>query len=336
MNPRHRRLIIPGLLIGLLVVVIVAALIRDADAAEEQADDAPVVVSTLSDPRIVESSGLAVSAIHDDLAYTVNDSGHDPLVFAVRISTGETVGVTTLDVDWLDVEALGLGPDGTLWVADIGDNRANRDEIRLYALAEPGEGDSAVSPDVYRLQYPDGPVDAEAVAVDPRDGTMHILTKEAPAGGVYTVPDDARPDEVATLIAGPRFLPTFVTDASFHPDGASVAVRTYFTVHDFDPETWTSRASAFLPPQPQGETIAFEAGGDTFLIGSEGADSSLIRIDWTQFDDVRDPGPIVETVDPDEHSDAVIGEASPYWIWILALLGFGSMLLVAFIWNRRR
>lgn len=338
MNPRYRRLIIPGLLLGLLVVVIVTAVAREVGAAEESEDSGGAEqVSTLADLRIVESSGLAVSATHDDLAYTVNDSGHDPLVFAVRVSTGETVGVTTLGVDWFDVEALGLDSEGTLWVADIGDNNAVREELRLYALPEPGEGDADIAPDEYRLVYPDGPRDAEAIAVDPADGTVHILTKEVPEGRVFTMPADATPSQVAELVPGPAGLPPLVTDAAFHPDGSAVAVRTYVEVLDVDPETWEIRTRDFLPPQPQGETLAFEPGGDTFLIGSEGEDSALLRLSWTDDDAGHaDESAAPSTEPPSGASETGDARPAPLWLFAIAAIGVGSMLVVGFVWNRRR
>ena len=45
----------------------------------------PTVVSYLGDDRIKESSGLAYSAKHPDLVYTMNDSGNRPVVFAVQV-----------------------------------------------------------------------------------------------------------------------------------------------------------------------------------------------------------------------------------------------------------
>ena len=90
MNPRRRRLLFPALLVVLLVVAAVVSLARDADArplgpsslgtlsapatlsrVDDETAVAARVVSTVRDPRITESSGLAVSAVHDDLAYTI-------------------------------------------------------------------------------------------------------------------------------------------------------------------------------------------------------------------------------------------------------------------------
>ncbi|MET1134301.1 MAG: hypothetical protein ABWX60_12845, partial [Aeromicrobium sp.] len=124
MNPRRRRLLIPGLLVALIVVVLVASLVDRAEAATDE----PVAV--LGDARITESSGLAVSSSHEGLAYTVNDSGNAAEVFAVDLATGDVVGVTTVRATFRDVEALALR-DGTLWIGDVGDNRAERDDLAL-------------------------------------------------------------------------------------------------------------------------------------------------------------------------------------------------------------
>ena len=120
MTPRFRRLLIPGLLVALLVVVLVAAISGRADGAEPGQPVDSTVVSRIDDVRITESSGLAVSTKHEDLAYTINDSGSAATVFAIRVSTGDVVGTTTVrhpTFNWLDTEALALR-DGTLWVAD--------------------------------------------------------------------------------------------------------------------------------------------------------------------------------------------------------------------------
>jgi hypothetical protein len=42
--------------------------------------DRPVRVTTVRDPRIAESSGLAVSPTKPDVLWTVNDSGSGPLI----------------------------------------------------------------------------------------------------------------------------------------------------------------------------------------------------------------------------------------------------------------
>src|SRR4051794_32104260 len=52
-------------------------------AAAPAAADQGTVVSRMGDSKIVEASGLAVSATTPDLAYTLNDSNNKPVVYAI-------------------------------------------------------------------------------------------------------------------------------------------------------------------------------------------------------------------------------------------------------------
>ena len=59
-----------------------------------------------------------------------------------------TTSVRDPNWNWLDTEALALR-DGTLWVADTGDNIQQRTDAALYALDEPGPGRHTVVPRRY-------------------------------------------------------------------------------------------------------------------------------------------------------------------------------------------
>ncbi len=267
MNPRRRRMLIPGLLIALLVVAAIASFTGRAEGAEQQP------VSRMSDPRITESSGLAVSRTHDDLAYTINDSGHDPIVYAVRISTGATVGATRLTADVTDPEALALH-DGTLWVADTGDNGAVREEVALLTLPEPGPGDRTVTPERYRITL-DSPADIEALLLD-SEGVPQLVTKTLGSGAVYRVGSlDA--DAVTPAVRLDIVAPPLVTDAAYAPDGSSIVLLTYLGAHVLDPGSWQTRTTLPLPPLDQAETIAY-ANPRQVLVGSEGENSPLYRL----------------------------------------------------------
>lgn len=87
-------MLIPGLLALLLVVVLISALAKEARGDEQPTPH--TLLSTIDDARISESNGWVLSKRYDDVAYTVNDSGNAPLVFALEISTGNVDGVTDL------------------------------------------------------------------------------------------------------------------------------------------------------------------------------------------------------------------------------------------------
>lgn len=270
MKPRHRRLLIPGLLVLLIVVVVVASLTGRADGETTE-------VTRVSDPRITESSGLAVSLADPDLAYTINDSGSAPEIYAVRLSTGETAGVTRLDgVTWFDPEALTIDSDGTLWVADTGDNGRQRQKPMLYALPEPGATDGAVTPTTYLLRHPTGPVDIEAIAADP-DGGLVLVTKGLLGGELLRIEEPLRTDGANPTVATGVEMPALVTDAVFAAPGR-LAVRTYQDIEVF--AAGESVARLDTPPAEQAETIAV-LGDGALLVGSEGVGQPLHRVTWS-------------------------------------------------------
>lgn len=271
MNPRRRRLLIPGLLVALLVVVVVAALADRADAAT----DGPV--ATIGDPRITESSGLAVSAQHEGLGYTVNDSGHAAEVFAIDLRTGAIVGVTTVRAEFRDVEALALR-DGTLWIGDLGDNQAVRDDLTLYAIDEPGRESGTVEALRFPVRLEGGPADVEALLTPPDSGQLVVVTKSlAGATALALDEDELDTSRPATFTTIARDLPPIVTDGAFSPDGSRVALVTYGALWTVDPTDWSTIGGQPLPELAQTETVAF-VDDRTVFIGSEGENSPLYRI----------------------------------------------------------
>lgn len=270
MNPRHRRMLIPGLLIALMVVVVIAAVVDRADAA----DRGDLV---MSDPRITESSGLAVSRTHEQLAYTVNDSGHDAEVFAIDLRTGEVVGVTTVEATFRDVEALALR-DGTLWIADLGDNRGERDDAALFAIDEPGPTTATVSARRHPVALAGGPADVEALLAEPGTDRLHVVTKSMSMATLHAVSEaDLAEDRVTVLEVERGGLPAMVTDGAWSPDGETIALLSYGTIWTLDPSDW-SVVDRLTHPLSQSETLAF-VDDTTVLVGREGRDSPLRRVE---------------------------------------------------------
>lgn len=273
MNPRYRRLLIPGLLVLLLVVVIVSSLARRADGAEAE----PQVVSRMNDPRISESSGLTVSRSYDGIVYTINDSGNDPLIFAIELKTGHTVGVTRVEGGTLsDSEALAIDSKGMLWVADTGDNLERRKDAALYALPEQGPGNHTVVASRYPISYDADSHNVEALLINPLTGAKLLVSKGMPSGTIYKLPTTLSTDHTNLAVAQVGAGPSTVTDATYTADGKYVVMRTYASMYLFDATKGTLLNGVRTPDQRQGETIAAEP--HSLLLGSEGSDSELIRV----------------------------------------------------------
>jgi hypothetical protein len=237
------------------------------------ATNGPVRHSTLftfDDEDVFESSGLVDRG---GTVYTVNDSGDDAVVYGVDSRTGRTVSRTTYADDATDVEAMAPGPDGTVWVGDIGDNRANRDDVSVYRM-RPLDGRQPAQR--HRLAYPDGPHDAEALLVNPRTHRVFVVTKSVFGGRVYAAPRALRTDTVNRLAPFAE-VTGLVTDGAFFPDGRHLVLRTYGRAAVYTFPGFDLVRSVRLPAQRQGEGISVSATGRV-LVSSEGVRADVLRV----------------------------------------------------------
>ncbi|MEV4274564.1 hypothetical protein [Actinoplanes xinjiangensis] len=254
---------------------------------------APETLCRVKDDRLVEISGLVTDG---DGFVAVNDgadkeSGRKIFYLSSRCKVTRTVSFPSQPQD---TEDMARGADGTLWIGDIGDNDRNRETVGVWRLA-PG----AKSPTLFRLSYPDGAHDAEALLVA-GDGTPIVVTKDPLAAGVY-VP--AKPLTASATVplrrAGDFRIPVtntdnpygfkgrfVVTGAAASPDGSRVALRTYADAFEFDVEPGGTADAVVraigagsprriaLPDEPQGESIAYSADGTALLSISEMTDGA--------------------------------------------------------------
>jgi hypothetical protein len=138
---------------------------------------------------------MAVSRQSPDTLWLHDDGGRGR-VYAVR-SDGRTVLRLNVRarIDDLEDIAIGLGPVAGidfLYLADIGDNRKNRREVRVIRFPEPSlprahneEELEIKEAEVFRLRYPDRPHDAETLMIDAATGDLFIATKEDRGSRLY-------------------------------------------------------------------------------------------------------------------------------------------------------
>lgn len=318
-----------------------------------------VVLGTIAVPGtgLAEGSGLAASAHRPGVVWVVEDSG-DPVTHAFA-ADGSAAGSITLD-GWnnRDTEALAAGPDGTLWIADIGDNRAVRESVVVHVVDEPeGDEDVVVSPTSYRIAYPDGPRDAETFLVDPTTGRAYVVSKAIEDPQLYALPAELTPGathEVAPVAPAP----VLVTDGAFTPDGDRLVLRDYFAAFVYDVERdadgvlvgLDDPAPLEIPAQGQGESLAIGADGTTVLLGSEGTDEPIHAVPLPEADG-PDPVPTTPVADPtagsvtapgptptaDLATDVARGLAGPVGTTLIAMAGLAAAGTVGWlVWIRAR
>jgi hypothetical protein len=152
----------------------------------------PVQIGTLQDATITEASGLAVSFGQSGRLWALNDSGSPPILFAFAYDGTEHGSVLLTDarnIDWEDLAAFESGGQPRLLIADIGDNLGIRDHVTLYIVDEPGLPAQTVTPSGrIDFRYPDGPRDAEAMAVDTSTQLAYVLSKRTIPAELYAIP----------------------------------------------------------------------------------------------------------------------------------------------------
>lgn len=266
-----------ALKVALLALAGTLALIEPAIAKKDQVAG---TVSQISDDRIREASGLALSALHDDLVYTINDSGNRPTIFAIQLTTGAVVGTTdisSLEVE--DTESLAVTADGTLWLGDLGDNAHRRDDISIISFPEPGPGEGDVtSADRYPVALPDGAVDIEGMLVQPESHRVRLVTKNRQGlGSIYELPP-LTPGVTARATDTGIDAPVAVTDATYTHDGRWALLRTNDEVWIYETRNWEPVRRLDGPDLAQGESITVERGDRSVLLGSEGKNSPIVRM----------------------------------------------------------
>ena len=149
----------------------------------ESGYQAPQAMTISGYPALVEASGLAASRRIADRYWVHNDSGHDPIVYSLD-QMGGLLGRLTVPVNATDWEDLAVArcpgrDDSCIWIADIGDNLNRRPEVSIVIVPEPARLGDSVPEDIWtlRVQYEDGPKDAEAIFVAGDGSRFWIIEK---------------------------------------------------------------------------------------------------------------------------------------------------------------
>ena len=288
-----------------VLVVLAAALLPGFAPAPVSAEEptpattpaataAGTVLCRISDPRLAELSGLVVVG---ERMLAVSDGG-DAVTVLILDRSCAVADERTAAVDPYDPEDLALSADGTVWVADTGDNDAKRSTVALHALRADG------TDELFRLTYPDGPHDAEALLVAP-DGTPYLVTKEVMGASKVYRPVAALVDgatvgleQVAnvniTLTGTPggpvgRAGQLMVTGGAVSGDGRLLALRTYTDAYlwplagsDVSAALEAAPVRIPLPASPQGEAISFAADNRGLVIASEGSPTDVVAVSTTE------------------------------------------------------
>ena len=254
----------------------------------------------LENKELIELSGLAVSHKEKNLFWAINDSGNAPDIFALD-ANGRNLGKIRIEnVENTDWEAIASGPCefglSCLFIADIGDNRAIRDELQIHIFAEPKINSLNLVPDkTLKFNIPNLPHDAESLMVNPKNGEIYLIEKKRKVENdksqrIFKLVENKPLDDgtnahleefaqIASTINSNEYVGT-ITDAAFDDNGE------YFYFRDYD-NVYKSKQilhegviidAVKLESErlKQGESIAKIPNSENLIISSEGLNEKII------------------------------------------------------------
>jgi len=292
-------------------MLLLGALVAGCEIAEppplhsDNVCDAPTTNATLP-AGLEESSGVAASRSHAGVFWTHNDSGGDPVVFAVD-SAGTVLGrVRIADATNRDWEDIARGPcepgsaEDCLFLGEIGDNTGRYANVAVYRIPEPDPATDTVSPPavIFRFTYPEGPRDAEGLYVTSKG--VHVVSKGR-TGPVelFRLPPPYSPDSTVTIERVQRLAPpptsmsAQATAAAVDPEEQHVVIRTYAGLRFFQVDGDTLRphgrnADGIAAGQLQGEGVDY-VDAARLVLTSEAQPAQPATLLITTCDPTRPP-----------------------------------------------
>jgi hypothetical protein len=253
----------------------------------------PVALGSIEAKKLKEVSGAVAGRRNPGVLWVHND-GAQARLFALS-TNGQVLATFKLQASVTDAEDIAVGPGPvpgvpSLYLGDIGDNKAERRSVRVYRFPEPrlerGQAADEVrlitDLELFGLTYPDRPHDAEALWVDPLTGDLWLATKQKQRSRLYrAAAGELRPGATIRLafVAETPFAEVSGGDVS--ANGAWLILRREDAAamwHRAGDEDW---AAAFARPpcavpvvgpprEPNGESIAFAPDGTGYYTLSEG------------------------------------------------------------------
>ncbi|MBS1968989.1 MAG: hypothetical protein JSU04_01710 [Bdellovibrionales bacterium] len=265
----------------------------------------PQEVGLLDTALLKEASGVAASRQFPNRLYHHNDSGAKGVFYVTDLNAQNIKEITYTYSQVTDVEDIAVGPCSSgqcVFLGDIGDNYRTRKSINLWIVPET-QAFSNVSSTAKKivLRYPDGPHNAESLAVHPVTGDVYILTKEDMSGRekylpgkLYRLPKAALSQASATLkylgeidlhwmLQAKSKYGDIATGMDISPDGKTLLVLTYenaveikfddmakesFGTYKWD-ENIDYRIIQIDGLLSQQEGIGYSADGNSFYFDSE-------------------------------------------------------------------
>jgi hypothetical protein len=203
------------------------------------------VVGRLKDKGITESSGLVASRRQPGILYTHNDSGGEPVVFAIK-PDGALVRAYRVPAKHNDWEDIAIDDAGRLYVANTGNNQAKRETVEVFRVAEPDvsggpgggggkegkakkgggrKGESRLRVErSWTVRFPGRPFDCESLFIHGPHAYLVSKSEIGERAAIYRFPIEGAPADVTLEKVADLSVRRPVTGADVSPDGKRLAL----------------------------------------------------------------------------------------------------------------
>ncbi|PCH59784.1 MAG: hypothetical protein COC05_06115 [Gammaproteobacteria bacterium] len=247
------------------------------------------LVGTMDRRYIDESSGLATSAIHDGVLWTLNDSGNGPTIFPITLDGTlfkplASTGVSIEGAENFDWESMASNHKGVLYIADSGQNLGFARTPIIYQVNEPVDLATTDSVPIIRkipYHYEDqsgflmsrNEFDVEAMFYS--DETLNLITKGwgNSLSKWYRIQESNEFDSKARLVTRINFGKALITGAEVDRSGLRLAVLAKRSIWLFTREAlggdWFAGKITYLRTRDIGVTEAISFYGNRLYISNE-------------------------------------------------------------------
>lgn len=251
---------------------------------------------TLESSELKESSGVCVSP-DDRMVWSHNDSGDEPRFFAFGRDGRFQAEIhlrRARAIDWEDMCSFSRDDRHYLAIGDVGDNQRRRTSVDIYVVRQPRADELGVATILnwdltcrLTVNYPEGPINCEALAFDPLKNVFVLASKENFCCRLFEV-DASRLDEDRKIEAVylQTLLVPLVTGADISTDGKRMVFSTYGAgamLYRDSEQRWAlgndpQQGIFELPIRRQGESICFADQNRHLLLTSEFAPTPLFTV----------------------------------------------------------
>lgn len=211
------------LLASLLVASLTACNAAEPKPGQEIAPGIRLL-ARMTDARIVESSGVVASRRHANVLWTHNDGGgaKKQVLYAVGREGETRASFALIGPAFHDWEDIAIDDGGHLYLGDIGNNDAKRDELAVFEIDEPSPAASAAPVPVtrsWKLKFPGAPFDCESLFIWKDHGYVVSKVFGDARAQIYRFPlKDANGPLTLELVATTK-IESPVTGADLSADG---------------------------------------------------------------------------------------------------------------------